>query len=117
MLTDMIISKIIDTVKEFIPDKTKQQELEIKLNQLEIEELKEKGNYIDKIHSLIPFVLPSFLLVLLIMFTLNYLSDFINSNIGREAPIIHIDDRLIEICKTFIAFLFGKKTIEKFAKK
>lgn len=117
MLTDLLISKILDIAKGFIPDTSKQKELETKIKELDIEELKEKGNYIDKIHSLIPFVLPGFLLVLLSMFTLNYLSDFINSNIGRECPIIHIDDRLVEICKTFIAFLFGKKTIEKFAKK
>lgn len=94
----------------------------LKLSQLELRDgyfknVKEKGDYIDKINKTIPFVLPSFLLALLLMFILVFMSDYIFSILGKEAPIIHIDDRLIEFCKWFTAFLFGKKTISKFSKK
>ncbi|MGO3801134.1 MAG: hypothetical protein ACTJGM_01840 [Fusobacterium sp.] len=51
------------------------------------------------------------------MFILVFMSDYIFSVLGKEAPIIHIDDQLIEFCKWFMAFLFGKKTISKFSKK
>lgn len=113
----MIIDDIIEIVKKIIPDKDQQVQLELELRKLDIEELKQKGDYIQKINQLIPMVLPCFLLILLGMFTLNYLSDFVFSVLGKEAPIIHIDDRLVEFCKWFVGFLFGKKTLEKFSKK
>lgn len=113
----MLIDDILSIIKKVIPDKNKQDELEVELRKLDIQHLKEKGEYIEKINKLIPMVLPCFLLVLLGMFTLNYLSDFVFSILGKEAPIIHIDDRLVEFCKWFVAFLFSKKTLEKFSNK
>lgn len=112
-----MIDEVLKIVNKFIPDKTNQQQIELELKKLEIQELKEKGNYVDKINSCIPFVLPAFLLALLIMFVLTFGSDFIFSVLGKESPTVHIDDRLIEFCKWFVAFLFGKKTIEKFSDK
>lgn len=111
-----MIDEILKIVNKFIPDKTSQAQVELELKKLEIEELKEKGNYVEKLNKAIPLVLPAFLLSLLGMFVITYLSDFIFSILGREAPIIHIDDRLVDFCKWFVAFLFGKKTIEKFSK-
>lgn len=113
----LIIDKVLDIVNKFIPDKTSQAELEKELRKIDVEELKAKGEYLEKLNNAIPLVLPGFLLVLLLMFVLTFLSDFIFGIIGREAPVIHIDDRLIEFCQWFTGFLFGKKTIEKFAPK
>lgn len=112
-----LIDNILNMANKFIPDKNAKLEFEKEMKKLEIESLKEKGDYIDKINKTIPFVLPSFLLALLLMFILVFMSDYIFSILGKEAPIIHIDDRLIEFCKWFMAFLFGKKTISKFSKK
>lgn len=113
----MLIEEILGIVNKFIPDKTNQQQIELELKKLEVDELKEKGNYLEKLNKAIPLVLPAFLLSLLGMFVVSYLSDFIFSIIGKEPPIIHIDDRLVEFCKWFVAWLFGKKTIEKFGNK
>lgn len=109
-----MIDEVLKIVNKFIPDKINQEQLKIELQKLEIEELKEKKSYLETINKCIPIVLPSFLLALLSMFVLTFMSDFIFSLLGKEAPIIHIDDRLVEFCKWFVAFLFGKKTIEKF---
>ena len=105
-----MIDEVLKIINKFIPDKTSQVQAEIELRKLSIEELKTKGDYLEKINKCIPFVLPAFLLALLGMFILCFLSDFIFSIFGREAPIIHIDDRMIEFCKWFVAFLFGKKS-------
>lgn len=112
-----MIDEVLKIVNKFIPDKTNQAQVELELKKLEIEELKEKGNYIEKLNKAIPLVLPAFLLSLLGMFVITYLSDFIFSVLGKEAPIVHIDDRLVDFCKWFVAFLFGKKTLEKFSNK
>lgn len=111
-----MIDEILKIVNKFIPDKANQVQMELELKKLELEELKEKGNYLDKLNRAIPLVLPAFLLSLLGMFIITYLSEFIFSIYGKEVPIIHIDDRLVDFCKWFVAFLFGKKTIEKFSK-
>ena len=112
----MIVDEVLQIINKFIPNKANQAKVEIELRKIELEELKEKGNYLEKINKCVPFVLPSFLLSLLLMFVLTFLSDFIFSILGKEAPIIHIDDRMVEFCKWFVGFLFGKKTIEKFGK-
>lgn len=112
-----MVEKILDIANKFIPDKNAQSELEKELRKLEIEELKTKKDYLETINKCIPIVLPAFLLALLLMFVLTFMSDYIFSILGKEPPIIHIDDRLIEFCKWFVAFLFGKKTIEKFGNK
>lgn len=113
----LIIDKVLEIANKFIPDKNAQAQLEKELRQADIEELKAKGEYLEKLNKAIPLVLPGFLLALLLMFVLTFLSDFIFGIIGREAPIIHIDDRLVEFCKWFVGFLFSKKAIEKFGKK
>ena len=107
-----MIEKILEIFNKYIPDKTTQAQAEIELRKLSIEELKTKGDYLGKINQCIPFVLPAFLLVLLIMFIMTFLSDFIFNIMGKEAPVIHIDDRLIEFCKWFVGFLFGKKAVD-----
>lgn len=115
----IILDEILKIVNKFIPDKNSQYELERELRKLDIAELETKGTFIDKLSRampLIPMILPSFLAVLLAMFTINYLMDIIYTVMGAEAPIIHIDDRLVEFCKWFMGFLMGKKTIEKFSK-
>lgn len=112
-----MVEKILDIVNKFIPDKNAQSELEKELRKLEIEELKTKKDYLETINKCIPIVLPAFLLALLLMFVLTFMSDYIFSISGKEPPIIHIDDRLIEFCKWFVGFLFSKKAIEKFGKK
>lgn len=112
-----MIEKALDIVNKFIPDKSVQSELEKELRKLEIEELKTKKDYLETINKCIPFVLPAFFLVLLLMFLMTFLSDFVFAILGKEAPIIHIDDRLIEFNKWFLSFLFTKKTVEKFAPK
>lgn len=113
----LIIDKVLDIVNKFIPDKTSQAELEKELRKIDVEELKAKGDYLDKINKCIPIVLPAFLLVLLFQFFLNYLTDWFFTVFIGEAPILHIDDRLVEFCKWFVGFLFSKKAIEKFGKK
>lgn len=113
----LIIDKVLEIANKFIPDKNAQAQLEKELRQADIEELKAKGEYLEKLNKAIPLVLPGFLLALLLMFVLTFLSDFIFGIIGREAPIMHIDDRLVEFCKWFVGFLFSKKAIEKFGKK
>ena len=113
----MAIEEILKIVNKFVPDKTDQGQIELELRKLEIEALKEKGNYLEKINKCIPFVLPGFLLALLGMFILTFLSDFIFGILGKEAPIIPINEYLVEFCKWFITLLFGKKTIEKFSDK
>lgn len=112
----MAIEEILKIINKFVPDRTNQEQLELELRKVEIEELKEKGSYLEKINKCIPFVLPSFLLILLLMFFLTFMSDFIFGVLGMEAPVVHIDDRLVDFCKWFVAFLFSKKTIEKFSK-
>lgn len=107
-----LIDKVLEIIKKYIPDKASQAQAEIELRKLSIEELKIKGDYLEKINKCIPFVLPAFLLILLLMFAMTFFSDFIFSIMGKEAPIIHIDDRLIEFCKWFVAFLFGKKAVD-----
>lgn len=113
----LIIDKVLDIINKYIPDKNTQAELEKELRKIDIEELKAKGEYLEKINKCIPMILPAFFLVLLVMFSLTFLSDYIFAILGKEAPIIHIDDRLIDFNKWFLSFLFGKKTIEKFAPK
>ena len=112
-----MIDKVLEIINKYIPDKTSQAQVEIELRKLSIEELKIKGDYLEKINKCIPFVLPAFLLILLLMFTMTFLSDFIFSVIGKEAPIIHIDDRMIEFCKWFVGFLLGKKAVESFCRR
>ena len=112
-----IIDSVLSIADKFIPDKNAKLEFEKEMKNLEIETLKEKGNYLEKVNKAIPLVLPSFLIALLGMFVLVFMSDFIFSILGKEAPIIHIDSRLIDFCQWFMAFLFGKKTIQKFSKK
>lgn len=112
-----LIDNVLSIANKFIPDKDKKLEFEKEMKKLEIETLKGKENYLEKVNKSIPFVLPGFLFALLIMFVLTFMSDFIFSILGKEAPIIRIDDRLIEFCEWFMAFLFGKKTISKFSKK
>lgn len=107
-----MIEKVLEIINKYIPDKTSQAQAEIELRKLSIEELKIKGDYLEKINKCIPFVLPAFLLALLIMFIMTFLSDFVFSAMGKEPPIIHIDDRLIEFCKWFVGFLFGKKAVD-----
>ena len=111
-----MIDEVLKIVNKFIPDKSNQVQIELELKKLELDELREKGNYLERLNKAIPLVLPAFLLSLLGMFVITYLSDFIFSICGKEAPIIHIDDRLVDFYKWFVAFLFGKKTIEKFSK-
>ena len=106
-----MIDKVLEIINKYIPDKTSQAQAEIELRKLSIEELKIKGDYLEKINKCIPFVLPAFLLVLLLMFTMTFLSDFIFSVLGKEAPLIHIDDRLIEFCKWFVGFLLEKRLL------
>lgn len=113
----LIIDKVLEIANKFIPDKNAQAELEKELRKIDIEELKVKGEYLEKLNKAIPLVLPGFLLALLIMFVLTFLSDFTFSIFGKEPPIIHIDDRLVEFCKWFVGFLLSKKGIEKFAPK
>lgn len=107
-----MIDEVLEIIKKYIPDKTSQTQAEIELRKLSIEELKTKGDYLETVNQCIPFVLPAFLLILLLMFLMTFLSDFIFSILGKEAPLIHIDDRLIEFCKWFVAFLFSKKAVD-----
>lgn len=107
-----MIEKVLEIINKYVPDKTSQAQAEIELRKLSIEELKTKGDYLEKINQCIPFVLPAFLFILLLMFLMTFLSDFIFSIMGKEAPVIHIDDRLIEFCKWFVGFLFGKKAVD-----
>ncbi|MGL5191401.1 MAG: hypothetical protein ACRC7S_17300 [Cetobacterium sp.] len=113
----MIIDKVLDIINKFIPDGENKAELEKELRELDIQELKEKGEYIEKISKCIPFVLPCFLLALLLMFITQFAMDVVFSILGRESPIVHIDDRLVTFCQMFMGWLFSKKTIEKFGKK
>lgn len=113
----LIIDKVLEIANKFIPDKNAQAELEKELRKIDIEELKAKADYVEKINKCIPMVLPAFLLVLLFQFCLNYLTDWFFTVFIGEAPILHIDDRLVEFCQWFMGFLFGKKTVEKFAPK
>lgn len=107
-----MIDKILEIINKYIPDKISQAKAEIELRKLSIEELKTKGDYLEKINKCIPFVLPAFLLALLFMFLMNYLTDWFFSVFIGEAPVIHIDDRLVEFCKWFVGFLFGKKAVD-----
>ncbi|MEG1286967.1 MAG: hypothetical protein RSD13_02805 [Clostridium sp.] len=113
----MIINKVLDIINKFVPESENKAKLEKELRELDIEELKQKGEYLEKISKCIPFVLPCFLLALLLMFITQFTMDVVFSIAGRESPIVHIDDRLVSFCQMFMGWLFSKKTIEKFSKK
>lgn len=113
----MVIDKILDIVNKFIPDPENKSKFEKELRELDIEELKQKGEYLEKITKCIPLVLPAFLLTLLLMFITQFTMDVVFSVLGKESPIVHIDDRLVTFCQMFMGWLFSKKTIEKFGKK
>lgn len=71
-----MIDKMLEIINKYIPDKISQAKAEIELRKLSIEELKTKGDYLEKINKCIPLVLPAFLLALLFMFLMNYLTDW-----------------------------------------
>ena len=112
-----MVDKILDIVNKFIPDPENKSKFEKELRELDIEELKQKGEYLEKITKCIPLVLPAFLLTLLLMFITQFSMDVIFSILGKESPIVHIDDRLVTFCQMCMGWLFSKKTIEKFGKK
>ena len=112
-----MVDKILNIVNKFIPDPENKSKFEKELRELDIEELKQKGEYLEKITKCIPLVLPAFLLTLLLMFITQFTMDVVFSVLGKESPIVHIDDRLVTFCQMFMGWLFSKKTIEKFGKK
>lgn len=111
-----MIDEVLKIVNKFVPDKSLQEQAEIELRKLDIQEIREKVDYVKVLNEYTRFVLPGFLLALLCMFVINYLLDVIYSILAKEAPIIPINEKLYEFCKWFVGFLFGKKTIEKFSK-
>lgn len=111
-----MIDDILSIVNKFIPDKTNQEQIKLELEKLELEKLKVKGNILDKLNKHERAIIPSFLLALLIMYVLTFMSDFIFSILGKEAPIIHIPNEYVGFCKLLVSLIFGKKTIQKFSK-
>ena len=111
----MILDDVVGIINKFVPDKNKQEEVKIELEKLEIEKIKAKGSILDKMTKHERLVIPSFLLVLLCMYALSFLSDFTFSILGKEAPIYHFEG-LESFCKLLVSLIFGKKTIQKFSK-
>nr|DAX46464.1 MAG TPA: hypothetical protein [Ackermannviridae sp.] len=111
-----LFNSIIDIIKPFLPtDEKTQGEILEKLGNLQIEELKERGNYIDKLGRIKDLVIPAFLFILLLMFSVNYFVELGYSMAHKIPPVMVIDNTLVSICDTIIMFLFGSKTISRFS--
>ncbi|MDK4481539.1 hypothetical protein MWG07_10080 [Fusobacterium necrophorum] len=115
-LAGTAISKIIDVIASRVPmTKDQKDQLQLDLAKVELETLKEKGTFINTITKAIPLGIPLMIYMLLGMYALNYLSDFIHAQFSHELPIIPIPKELVEFCKTIVMFLFGSKTISRFS--
>lgn len=111
-----LFSSIIDIIKPFLPtDEKTQGEILEKLGNLQIEELKERGNYIEKLGRIKDLVIPAFLFMLLLMFSVNYFVELGYSMAHKIPPVMVIDNAFISINDTIIMFLFGSKTISRFS--
>ena len=111
----MILDDVVGIINKFVPDKNKQEEVKIELEKLEIEKIKAKGSILDKMTKHERLVIPSFLLALLGMYVATFCLDFVFAILGKEAPIIHLEE-LAGFCKLLVSLIFGKKTIQKFSK-
>ncbi|MDK4484308.1 hypothetical protein MVQ23_00350 [Fusobacterium necrophorum] len=115
-LAGTAITKIIDIISARVPmTKDQKDQLQLDLAKVELETLKEKGSFVDTVTKAIPLGIPLMLYMLLGMYALNYLSDFIHAQLGKELPIIPIPSELVEFCKVIVMFLFGSKTISRFS--
>ena len=87
-----LFNSIVDIIKPFLPtDEKTQGEILEKLGNLQIEELKERGNYIDKLGRIKDLVIPSFLFMLLLMFSVNYFVELGYAMAHKIPPIMVID--------------------------
>ena len=114
-----VIDKVLDVVEKRIPMSADQrQQLEVELAKTEVEELKAKTEYVKSLgtrvrDAIIPLILFGFFLMHFMIF----LSDFINGQIGREAPIVHISGDYTTVVLTIVGFLFTYKGAAKISGK
>ena len=114
-----VIDKVLDVVEKRITMSADQrQQLEVELAKTEVEELKAKTEYVKSLgtrvrDAIIPLILFGFFLMHFMIF----LSDFINGQIGREAPIVHISGDYTTVVLTIVGFLFTYKGATKISGK
>lgn len=110
------LEAIMGVLSPYLPtNEATKLEIQAKLEQIQVDGLREKGNYIEKLGVIRDLIIPLFLGALLFMYIFNYISDFVHAQFLVEAPNIIIDGGLVEICKNIIWFLFGSKTISRFS--
>lgn len=125
ILTDTVIGKIIDKVSDMLPmNEDQKTKLQIKLKELDVEELKAdteflnaKKSMIDSMKQMITLTFPVCVWVLIAACAFDYVLQFYCGIVGREAPIFSINEYHFWLCQTFCAFLFTSKTIKPFSVK
>lgn len=110
------INKILEVISPFLPkDEVAKGEIIAKLETIQIEQMKQKTDYIEKLGRIKDFIIPCFLFTLLMMYVFNYVSEYLHVQFGLIPPVLVIDETLVQICDTIIIFLFGSKTLSRFS--
>ncbi len=91
-------------------------ETTVNLQELDLKNMEMRGKFIQAFVNAMPliaWILPIGLGLLIFSFNVQFWIDVAFSLIGHEAPIIHIDDRYVDMMITFIKFLLGSKAVGK----
>jgi len=121
-----LIESVVKTIGKVVPDKDKQTEIELELTkavnsgEIELEKIKLQGEQlketsrIELIQKLpIPFILYTFLLVVI---NNSILAPYIELIFKVQVPILPIDENLYNLVGWLFTGVMSKKTIEKFSK-
>lgn len=110
------IKQIMDIISPFLPtDEATKGKIIAELESIQVEQMKQKTDYIEKLGRIKDLIIPCFLFSLLAMYVMNYLSEYIHIQFGLIPPVLVVDETLVQICETIIMFLFGSKTISRFS--
>lgn len=110
----MFIDEALKIINKFIPNKENADQIELELRKLENEDFVNRKSLIDKI---VPITFPLLVWIMSIGLIFNVIAPWISLFFKVETPIYQIEPYHYELIKWFMFALFGKKTIEKFAKK
>lgn len=110
----MILDEIMKLANKFIPDKGSQNDFMLEMYKLDLQEVKEKKDLLEKI---VPMTFPLLVYVMVFGLISNILAGWISLIFKVETPIYQIESYHYELIKVFCIALFSKKTIEKFTPK
>lgn len=117
-LPEVLISKIVDIVGGVVGSDSKLEEIKVKLRQIDIEQYKAElelakvhKSLVDSLKDVITLTFPVCVWVLILAYFLDYTIQAYCGMVGREAPIIQIQESHFYIVQTFLGALFTTKTL------